>query len=207
MSIRAVIFDIGGVLEATPSLGTVLTRWEVRWQLQPGEMNTRLAHIWQAGSLGTISEAQVRAGIGETFGLSQAQVDAFMDDLWRQYVGELNVDVADYFCGLRPRYRTAIISNSFVGAREREQAQYHFDQMCDCIVYSHEEGIAKPDRRIFERACERLGVLPGEVVFVDDSEVNIAAAQALGMQAILFRDPRQALDEVEACLRSDGNSG
>lgn len=200
MAIRAVIFDIGGVLEATPTLGRVLTKWEAKFQLQPGEMDTRLEHIWQAGSLGTMSETEVRAGIRQTLGLSQAQVDAFMDDLWLQYVGALNVEVADYFCSLRPRYRTAIISNSFVGAREREQAKYHFDRMCDFILYSHEEGIAKPDRRIFERACQRLGVQPEEVVFVDDAEANIAAARALGMQAILFLDAQQALGELATCL-------
>lgn len=41
-----------------------------------------------------------------------------MSDLWAEYVGELNVELADFFAGLRARCRTAILSNSFVGARE-----------------------------------------------------------------------------------------
>ncbi len=74
-----------------------------------------------------------------------------------------------YFSSLRPRYQTALLSNSFVGARKREQEHYHFAEMTDLIIYSHEVGIAKPERRIFELTCERIGVQPEDVIFLDDS--------------------------------------
>ncbi len=53
--------------------------------------------------------------------------------------------MASYFAALRPRYRTAILSDSFVGARKREQRAYGFADMCDKVAYSHEEGVGKPD--------------------------------------------------------------
>ena len=96
------------------------------------------------------------------------QLAAFMSDLWDEYLGTLNVELADYFAAIRPRYQTAIISNSFVGAREKEHERYSFGDMCDLIVYSHEVGIKKPDPRIFELACERLGIQPSEMIFLDD---------------------------------------
>lgn len=105
MSIRAVVFDIGGVLEITPDLG-VAGRWEASFGLAPGT---------------------------------------------------LNAELAAYFGSLRPRLQTAILSNSFVGAREREQAAYGFANLCDFIVYSHEVGIAKPDPRIYQLVCGRAG--------------------------------------------------
>jgi beta-phosphoglucomutase-like phosphatase (HAD superfamily) len=58
--------------------------------------------------------------------------------------------------------------NSFVGAREREQALYGFKDMCDVIVYSHEVGWLKPDPRVYRVACERLGCAPDEAVLLDD---------------------------------------
>jgi putative hydrolase of the HAD superfamily len=123
-----------------------------------------------------------------------------MADLWAEYLGTLNAELAAYFAGLRPRYKTAILSNSFVGAREKEQARYGFGDLCDLIVYSHEEGMQKPERRFYELACERLGVQPAEVVFLDDVEVCVAAARELGMHAILFRDTAQAIADLQACL-------
>jgi putative hydrolase of the HAD superfamily len=93
-----------------------------------------------------------------------------------------------------------MLSNSFVGAREREESAYGFASTCDTIVYSHEVGYAKPDRRIYELACARLEVSPAESVFVDDLEVNVAGALSVGMQAIKFASNRQAIAALEAVL-------
>ena len=201
MTIRAVVFDIGGVLEITPPTGWV-EKWEARLHLKPGEMDARLMDVWKAGSLGAISEEEVEKRIGEIMGMDQGQVAALMADLWEEYLGELNVELAAYFASLRPRYQTAILSNSFAGARDKEQERYHFAELCDLLIYSHEEGIAKPERRIFELTCERLGVQPAEVVFLDNVEANIAAARAFGMQAILFRETEEAIGAIQACLQA-----
>jgi putative hydrolase of the HAD superfamily len=200
MAIRAVVFDIGGVLEITPRTGWEAA-WEERLGLRPGELDERLMQVWKDGSSGKITEAQVEQRIGEILGLDRAQVEAFMGDLWTEYMGELNAELAAYFAALRPRYRTAIISNSFAGARDKEHARYGFGDMCDLIVYSHEEGIAKPDRRIYEVACERLGVQPHEMVFLDDVPASAAAARELGIYAIVFTGTAQAIADVEACLK------
>ena len=201
MAIRAVAFDIGGVLEITPPTGWV-EKWEARLHLKPGKLDEWLMDVWRAGSLGNISEEEVEKRIGEIMGMDQGQVEALMADLWEEYLGELNVELAAYFASLRPRYQTAIISNSFVGARTREQERYHFDKMTDLIIYSHEVGIAKPDRRIYELTCERLGVQPAEMIFLDDHERPVAAARELGIHAILFRETTQAIADIQAYLET-----
>lgn len=201
MTIRAVVFDIGGVLEITPDTG-MTEKWEARLHLKPGELNEQLMDVWKDGSSGNISEEIVEQSIGEIMGMDQGQVEALMADLWKEYLGELNVELAAYFASLRPRYQTAILSNSFAGARGKEQEHYHFAEMCDLIIYSHEEGIAKPDLRIFELTCERLGVQPTEIVFLDDVEANVAAAHAFGIQAILFRETKEAIAAIQACLQA-----
>lgn len=201
MTIRAVVFDIGGVLEITPSTGWD-ARWEAHLDLQPGELNQRLGDVWRAGSIGTITEEEVEQNVGAVLGLDRAQVDAFMADLWEEYLGTLNVQLAAYFASLRPRYQTALLSNSFVGARRREQERYQLGDLCDLIIYSHEEGMKKPERRIFELACARLGVQPAEVVFLDDVAQAVSAACELGIQAICFQSTAQAISDIEACLRA-----
>jgi putative hydrolase of the HAD superfamily len=60
--------------------------------------------------------------------------------------------------------------------------------------------VRKPDPAIYLLACERLGVQPAEVVFLDDKEVAVEGARAVGMAAVRFRDNAQAIGEIEALL-------
>jgi putative hydrolase of the HAD superfamily len=198
--IRAVVFDIGGVLEYTPPTGHT-ERWEAELRLAPGELDRTMADVWRRAGLGTISEAEVHAALAERLRLSAEQVDEFMAGMWEEYVGTLNTELAEYFAALRPGYRTGILSNSFVGAREREQERYGFEDMADVVVYSHEIGVRKPDPAAYLLVCDRLGVAPAEAVFLDDKEVAVDGARAVGMAAVLFRDNAQAVADLEALLR------
>jgi putative hydrolase of the HAD superfamily len=199
MAVRAVVFDIGGVLEITPDLG-IDRQWESRFGLRPGELLERMRDIWRGGSIGTVTLDQVHQALRERLGLDDATVAAYMADLWREYLGTANTELIEYARGLRPRYRTGILSNSFVGAREREQAAYGFEDLVDEIVYSHEAGLSKPDPRIYAMVCERLNVLPGEMVFLDDSGPCVAGAREAGLHAIRYQDNAQALAEIKAVL-------
>jgi epoxide hydrolase-like predicted phosphatase len=199
MPIRAVVFDIGGVLEFTPPLG-MAEKWEDHLGLGHGELPERLGAVFAAGNVGALTEAEIHERIGQILRLSPARVDALMADLWTEYLGTLNAELTAYLAGLRPAYRTGIISNSFVGAREREQKRYGFERLTDEIIYSHEAGISKPDPRIYELACERLGIRPEEMIFLDDLTPNVDAARNLGAHGVLFTSTAQAIADIDAIL-------
>lgn len=205
MAIKAIVFDIGGVLEITPNLG-IDEQWEKKLSLKSGELYERLREVWKGGSVGTISLQQVHEDIGRLMKWEETQVNPYMDDVWKEYLGTLNVELADYFRSLRPKYKTAIISNSFVGAREKEAEHYQFDTLCDFIIYSHEVGLSKPDPRIFTLACERLGFQPNEIIFVDDHADVYASAVEMGMHCFEFKDNAQIIAEIEACIQSNLNT-
>ncbi|MGW7285663.1 HAD family hydrolase [Streptomyces sp. NPDC054847] len=187
MTTSCVILDIGGVLEITPETGWV-QRWEQRLELPAGTVNRRLGDVWRAGSIGSIGEEEVHEQVAARLHLDAPQVEAFMADLWTEYLGTPNEELIACVRDLRDRCRLGILSNSFVGARERETSLYHFDELVDRIVYSHEIGIGKPDPRAFEAACAGLGVRPEDCLFIDDVAVNIEAARAFGMKGHLFED-------------------
>jgi epoxide hydrolase-like predicted phosphatase len=197
--IRGVIFDIGGVLETTPPTG-----WEDRWSgslgIRRDQLEARLEPIFLAGATGGAALPEIEDQIRLTLGLDDATLAELMDDLWTDYLGTLNHQLANYFSRLRPRYRTAILSNSFVGAREREQELYGFAEMCDVIVYSHEEGLLKPDARFYRIACDRLGVGAEDCVLLDDVPANVDGARVVGMHAITFVHNEQAIRELNELL-------
>ncbi|MER7723148.1 HAD family phosphatase [Streptomyces sp. NPDC096323] len=199
-----VIFDIGGVLELTPPTGWVRT-WEERLGLPPGTVHERMGDVWQAGSLGSIAEREVYEQLAARLRLDRPQVEAFVADLWTEYLGTPNEELIAYARGLRGKCRLGILSNSFVGARERETALYGFDELVEEIVYSHEIGIEKPDPRAFEAACVALGVEPERCLFIDDFAVNVGAAEAAGMQGHLFEDNARTIARIASHV--DGARG
>jgi epoxide hydrolase-like predicted phosphatase len=197
--IKAVIFDIGGVLEVTPRTQW-RDGWAARFGLTPAAFEERVGPIFEPGATGGATLQEIERRTADEFGLGEADLAALMDDAWTEYLGTLNHELAAYFGALRPRYRTGILSNSFVGAREREQELYGFEDMCDLIVYSHEVGWCKPDPRIYHAVCERLGTPPGHAVLLDDVQENIDAAHAVGMRGVRFTDTTQAIAELEALI-------
>lgn len=86
-----------------------------------------------------------------------------------------------------------------------QRARFAFLDWFDGIVVSGEEGVIKPDARIFAILLERHGVAARDAVFIDDVPANAAAAAALGIHGIHFRSPEQLRRDLAACglLRDD----
>lgn len=216
VAIRWVVFDIGGILEVIPEGGDptslyprMMARWETCLGMAPGtlgrqvtEMDERLIRAGKDGAIGTCTEVEWLDELRRATGWDQQTQDAFMRDFWDVYCGNPNPELAAFLGSLRPRYKTALLSNSFVGARREEEDRLHLSEIADTIVYSHEVGVSKPDPRIYEITCERLGARPDEIVFLDDSAKNIAAAAVYGFHAILFHDNAQAIADIQACLEA-----
>ena len=123
-----------------------------------------------------------------------------MADLWDWYCGELDAELVGYAAALRPRFSTAILSNSADGARREEEARYSFSELIDVIIYSHEVGLAKPDQRIFELTCARLDAAPAELIFVDDWQPNVDAACQLGIHGIRHVTTAETIAAINALI-------
>ena len=200
--VRAVAFDIGGVLERVAPPGHWLGTWQDRLGLGAAEFQAAITSVDPDDIIktGGLSEAQYRRRYAAALSLSGVRTEQFMADLWDWYCGELDHELTSYAAGLRPRYTTAILSNSADGARREEQARYSFADLFDAIIYSHEVGLAKPDRRIYALLCGRLGVAPGELVFVDDVQENVDAAIAFGIQGVLHRSTPESIDTINSLI-------
>ena len=86
------------------------------------------------------------------------------------------------------------MATTFTRQRETEQVMALFD----LVVESSAEGIRKPDPRIYELTCARLGVPAQACVFLDDLGINLKPARALGMHTIKVLSEDQAISELQA---------
>lgn len=80
-----------------------------------------------------------------------------------------------------------------------QRGRFDFLAWFDGIVVSGEEGMIKPDPRIFELLLSRHRVAARDAVFIDDMPANAAAATALGIRGVHFRSPAQLRGELAAC--------
>jgi putative hydrolase of the HAD superfamily len=198
--LRAVVFDFGGVLglpqdpERESAMATLCAA--------PSLTDFR-AHYWP-GRLdmdrGTLSVAQYWTGVLQasrvipTPGLISRLNE---EDLlgWTR----VNPKMLEWSRELRAAgYRTAILSNmspdrhSFMSASGR----FGWIDEFDVVVYSYCLGRVKPEAEIYRHCLDRLGMPPCACLFLDDLELNVGAAQALGINVHLFTSAEAAAAEM-----------
>ena len=210
MPIRAVISDFGGVL-TTPLLNSF-----VAFQDETGISGEVLGRAMQA-----IAE---RDGEHPLFELEKGNLTepAFLAQLAEALEPELghrpemhrfkeiyfealqpNAPMIELMSELRRRgYRMALLTNNVREWEPYWRSMLPVDDIFEVVVDSGFVGMRKPEPEIYELTLERLGdgIDAADCLFVDDVEVNIDAARALGMAAVHFRESEQAIGEIESAL-------
>jgi 2-haloacid dehalogenase len=204
VAVKAVVFDLGGVL----------IDWDPRYLYRKlladeAEVEEFLATIctpeWNAEQDRGRPFAEAVAELSERHPAHAANIAAF-HERWPEMLGGDVPGTAELLAELRatgvPLYAlTNWSAETFALARER----FEFLDWFDGLLVSGEERIVKPDPAIFQLLLDRFGLDAGATLFVDDSEANVAAAAALGFDAVRFRDPdRLRRDLAERGLLDGG---
>jgi epoxide hydrolase-like predicted phosphatase len=201
VSIRAVIFDFGGVL-----VRIVDDRPRLELSAQLGVPLSKLDNLVffsetaQKASKGEIRVAQHWQAVGQALGISPEGMPNFLEKYWS--ADDVNWQLLDFIRELHPRYKVGLLSNAWDDLRQTMHQRWNIDGLFDTMVISAEVHLVKPDPRIFHLAVERLQVLPVEAVFVDDIAENVKAAEKAGLQAIQYKELDQTLSELKKILSS-----
>jgi epoxide hydrolase-like predicted phosphatase len=193
--IKAIIFDVGGVLVRTADR-TSRNTLEQRLGLKAGEseqivFNSEMGTKAQQGAITTL---ELWAWVQQHLRLNDEDFQAFQRDFWGG--DRLDTALVDNIRRLKQRYQTAIISNATDNLRETLTINYPMADAFDLIVGSAYEKVMKPAPVIFERTLARLGRQPEEAVFIDDFAHNIVGARAVGLHAIHFTPQLDLLAEL-----------
>ncbi len=202
MPIRAILWDLGGVLIRTEDRAP-------RDQLAARLGFTRKAlNDLVFGSdgdyraqLGQITREQHWENVRQTLGVSVEEIERIREEF---FAGDrLDNRLIEYIRGLRPRYRIGLLSNALSDLRRLLQDEWNIADLFDEMTISAEVGLMKPDLAIYRHALKQLECEPEEVIFVDDLEENILAARNLRLHGVLFQNAEQVVSELNAFLRAD----
>jgi putative hydrolase of the HAD superfamily len=212
-TIAAVVFDIGGVVQDSPL--HAIARYEREHGIEADAINRVVVAAGEAGAWARLERGELTM---HTF-YAPFEADC--------RARGLTVDGRDLMAKIaeasvpRPRMleairriragglRVAALTNNWVADTPRrgsdgvETPRSRLDPHFDVFVESAVVGLRKPDPRIYALVCEKLGLVPSRVAFLDDIGRNLKPARELGMATIKVDDPEQALRELGALLGLD----
>lgn len=195
-NIRVVLFDLGNVLV---DLGDV-SEMHVMLNTQGEE-----SEVW----LKWLQSPTVAA-----FDSGQITFDRFAENLLQEVGSTTNKDVfkasfkawpkglfsgaLDLVASVKPDYHRAILSNTNAAHWPRLMDEMGLAGKFHSYYASHMVGFVKPDKAIYQHVIDSLQVAPQSILFIDDNQVNIDTANALGMQAFRVKgieEARRVLDQ------------
>lgn len=204
MTIRACFFDFGGVIQRTEFQAPRQHLGE-RFGLDYQEIDRLVFETDSAkrATLGEIQEEEHWVHVVKQLNRPENEIPIIKGEFFGGDV--IDRGLVEAIRRLRRDVHTGLISNAWSGMRAHLTDQNLLD-LFDSIVISAEVGVMKPGQKIFSIAVEQAGVQAGEAVFIDDVAVNIEACQKAGMKGILFRDPDQAIQDLNHLLMTQGST-
>jgi putative hydrolase of the HAD superfamily len=197
--IRAVMFDFGGVISSSPF--EAFAHLEAERNLPTDFIRTVNATNPDTNAWAQLERSEVDIDAFVALWSAEAlmlghEVDA--REVLARLAGEIRPPMVAAIRQCRDAgLKTACLTNNF-GALDAAQSPHVLAvyELFDAILESRVLGFRKPDPRFYETACEALGVVPSEAVFLDDLGINLKPARAMGMHTIKVVDPVQALEEL-----------
>ena len=188
-------------------IGNVIVRWNPRTLYSqifedPAECDRFLSDVcsmdWHLRHDCGVRFAENRLPLLEAFPHYSDQIHAWETRWWDMFSGviaETESVIHDLQARGVPQFGLSNMSDEvFPGVHAMSPAFAHLRD----VLISAEVKLIKPDPRIYQAACERFGLEASDFIFIDDSAVNIAAADALGFDTHHFTDPAALRPALEA---------
>ena len=187
--IKAIIFDCFGVL-STEGFRVFCDKY---FKDSP-DKRAAAQDLMDRSCLGNMSFDEFESGLADLGGTSVASVREYLN---RNKPNEpLFKLIRDE---LRPKYKIGMLSNSSANWLDELFTPEDIN-LFDDIILSYEVRVTKPDPRIYQLAAERLGVKVEQCILVDDIKRYVEGAEAVGMQAIWYRDFEKMKTGLEKIL-------
>ncbi len=197
--IRAVILDYGDVISQPPDPAAIAAMAQM-FELPEDRFRHFYSSLRHGYDRGDLKAHEYWGEIARLTGVqvSPSQVRQLREidlAMWSR----LNSSVLRWAGQLRSSgIKTAVLSNMHDDMVQKIRNEPTWTQAFDCLTLSSAIRIAKPDAAIFRHCLESLDVTPNEALFVDDREVNVRAAQELGIRGIVSNSPAELRRQLDA---------
>ncbi len=191
--IKAIIFDIGGVVLKPKSFHPVTQEYAKMMNLEKDRVHEIFKKIWYMWRVDEINENEFFDKLTK-----ELKIQADKEKLRKIFysVWELDEGTFEMIGKLRKNYKIFALTNQSRELFSSLSKEYGLSKIFDKIFTSYETKLAKPDPKIYEYMLGKTGMKPGECVFIDDKDENVERAGKLGMKALLFENAEQTENEL-----------
>lgn len=185
--IKAVLFDLGNVLVRV-NKEIALQEFSRLTGFSGIQLLSFLeSEIEKDFELGLISTHEYIKRVEEFFGSSVKLDVEMLSSIWSRCFkpDEVVLSIVDRLDG---RVTRGILSNTNSLHIDSIRKNWRIFDSFDYLFFSYEIGYAKPDKRIYQFAVEKLEVVPEQVIFIDDLEENVSSAEEFGLVTHLFEN-------------------
>lgn len=205
----AVLWDFGGVILSSPF--DAFNRYEAEAGLPKDFLRSLNARNPDANAWAKMERSEVSLqGFVDLFE-EEARLHGHRVDGWKilqALSGDIRPQMVEALRRCKTTFRVACITNNMktgegpgmARSPEKARAVAEVLSLFEHVVESSKVGLRKPDPRIYQHACELLGVAPDRCIYLDDLGINLKPARALGMRTIKVVDPDVAIDELQAMV-------
>ncbi len=192
---KAIIFDLGGVLSLGPRTKGVHNSIAKALGINLDSYFDSIDEVYAQAITGTVSSGEALRLMAKNLNTSPKKLKVLF---LRAYKENFRRDIILYKLALKLKkegYKISIISDIWKVAADALLTKKHYGKFDD-IITSYETGIRKTNPKIFRIALKRLKVRASEAIFTDNREWNLVAPRKLGMTAILYKNSRQFVREL-----------
>ena len=205
----AVLWDFGGVILSSPF--EAFNRYEEEAGLPKNFIRGLNARNPDTNAWAKMERSEVTLEDFVVLFEAESRAQGYTLDGWRilqSLSGDIRPQMVEALRRCKAAFRIACITNNMkagegpgmVRSPEKAQAVAEIMALFELVVESSKLGLRKPDPRIYQHACDLLGVPPERCVYLDDLGINLKPARALGMQTIKVGDPDLAIDALQAIV-------
>jgi len=203
MQIKNIIFDYGGViLNIDPSLTFKALKEAGTEDIEGLHLHLTTQEFYNKLETGQITPEEFRKSIKEYTKTNMTNQQ--IDDAWNALILDMPAHRIKLLEEIRSKYRIFMLSNTnkihydkYRADLERDFGYPDFSHLFEKAHFSHEIGYRKPDARIFQYVLDVHGLKPEETLFIDDSLINVEAADCLGMTGLLLENGVEINDLFE----------
>lgn len=188
---KAIVFDFFGVFCAS-----MATNWFEKAASDYEAQKTVFQALCTESDLGKLTRLEFTQKAAQLAGVSVAEAEKGIE---AEVV--INVELVAYTRKLKAAgYRTACLSNGGHEWTLKVITDHNLGDLFEAVILSADLGIVKPDPNMYLCTLEKLELPDSEVIFVDDREANVTAAEACGMRGLVFANTASFIEDMQELL-------
>ncbi len=201
-TIKNIIFDLGGILLNIDYGLTISAFKKLGMEDFDGFFTQAAQHkVFDRFDTGHVTPGEFRDRLRKLSGLHLS--DSQIDDAWNAMLLDMPEDRLHLLEKVRRHYRTFLLSNTnaihypvYTRYMKEVHGIHSLEALFEKHYLSHEIGMRKPDKAVFELVLKENGLHPGETLFVDDSRQHVYGAREAGLKALWLNVSKNTIHSI-----------